>query len=153
MSDIAIRVENLSKLYYIGRAQERHDTLRDSIADFRLRILDSFRRSNPAARDASSPQSPIRNPQAEDLWALKDVSFEACPECNRRVQRGEVVGVPSAELRAGIGRNGAGNPRNCTRAGSTLLKILSRITITQWTDGPGDNALDSKTLVFGGLTM
>jgi len=54
MTDIAIRVENyilrrvegLSKLYRIGRAQQRHDTsstrlsagLRDSIADFRLKI-------------------------------------------------------------------------------------------------------------------
>jgi len=27
MSDIAIRVENLSKLYHIGRAQQRHDAL------------------------------------------------------------------------------------------------------------------------------
>jgi len=26
MTDIAIRVENLSKLYHIGRAQVRHDT-------------------------------------------------------------------------------------------------------------------------------
>ncbi len=32
MSDIAIRVENLSKLYHIGRAQQRHDTLRDALA-------------------------------------------------------------------------------------------------------------------------
>ncbi len=31
MSDIAIRVENLSKLYKIGAQQNRHDTLRDSI--------------------------------------------------------------------------------------------------------------------------
>jgi len=38
MTDIAIRVENLSKLYTIGRARQRHDTLRDSIADFRLKI-------------------------------------------------------------------------------------------------------------------
>jgi len=63
MSDIAIRVDHLSKLYHIGRAQQRHDTLRDAISDFRLRIADSFRRTNPATRDASSPQSTIRNPK------------------------------------------------------------------------------------------
>ena len=38
-SDIAIRVENLSKLYRIGAAQKRHDTLRDAISDFRFQIL------------------------------------------------------------------------------------------------------------------
>jgi len=32
MSDIAIRVENLSKRYEIGRAGTRHDTLRDAPA-------------------------------------------------------------------------------------------------------------------------
>src|SRR4029077_21071340 len=40
----------------------------------------------------------------EEIWALRDVSFE--------VRRGEVLGI--------IGRNGGGK--------STLLKILSRIT-------------------------
>jgi hypothetical protein len=29
MTDIAIRVENLSKLYHMGRLQQRHATLRD----------------------------------------------------------------------------------------------------------------------------
>jgi len=47
MTDIAIRVENcilsrvegLSKLYRIGRAQQRHDTLRDA-------LVSTFQRSN-----------------------------------------------------------------------------------------------------------
>ena len=55
MTNIAIRVENLSKLYRIGRAQQRHDTLRDSIADFRLKIQDSLR--------SRHLQSPIFNPR------------------------------------------------------------------------------------------
>ncbi len=95
MTDIAIRVENLCKLYHIGRAQQRHDTLRDALSD-----LD----------EALSQNRKSTNRKSEDLWALKDVSFE--------VKRGEVVGV--------IGRNGAGK--------STLLKILSRIT--EPTSGP-----------------
>jgi peptidyl-tRNA hydrolase len=37
MSDVVIQVEHLSKLYHIGRAQQRHDTLRDAISDFGLR--------------------------------------------------------------------------------------------------------------------
>jgi len=48
---------------------------------------------------------------------LKDVSFEACPECNRRIHRGEVVGVPSTELTL--------SAVEVPRAG---MKILSRIT-------------------------
>jgi hypothetical protein len=57
MTDIAIRVENLSKLYHIGRARERHDTpsatnlrfalrasLRDAVADALQRL--TFKRSN-----------------------------------------------------------------------------------------------------------
>ncbi len=65
MNDIAIRVENLSKQYTIGRAQERHDTLRDALSA-------AFRRKGT-------------NGSAETFWALKDVSFE--------VKRGEVVGI------------------------------------------------------------
>ncbi len=84
MSDIAIRVENLSKQYRIGKAQQRHDTLRDAVVDLGHRLSGRF---------FTNPQSEIRNPQSDDVfWALKDVSFE--------VKRGEVVGI--------IGRNGAG---------------------------------------------
>jgi hypothetical protein len=32
-SDVALKVENLSKQYKIGRAQQRHDTLRDALVD------------------------------------------------------------------------------------------------------------------------
>jgi colanic acid/amylovoran biosynthesis glycosyltransferase len=40
MSDIAIRVDNLSKLYQIGARQERHDTLRDTLMpDARLVMI------------------------------------------------------------------------------------------------------------------
>jgi lipopolysaccharide transport system ATP-binding protein len=86
MSNIAIRVDHLSKLYHLGRAQQRHDTLRDA-------LVSMFKRANVGTSERS-----------EDLWALKDVSFE--------VKAGEAIGI--------IGRNGAGK--------STLLKVLSRIT-------------------------
>ena len=118
MTDIAIRVENLSKLYTIGRAQQRHDTLRDALVNALPRILRPgsgqvpriSRKGNANSSNSShswqkegSNSSDSRNSWQEStyLWALRDVSFEACPECNRRVQRGEVVGVPSTELRAG----------------------------------------------------
>lgn len=67
MSDIAIKVENLSKKYLIGTAQQRHDTLRDLVVD---RARNIFR------RDQSDETI---------LWSLKDVSFDVRP--------GEVVGI------------------------------------------------------------
>ncbi len=69
MSDIALRVEHLSKRYHIGHAQKRHDTLRDWLVDT---AAAPFRRNGQHAED-------------DTFWALKDVSFE--------VQRGEVVGI------------------------------------------------------------
>ncbi len=65
MNDIAIKIKNIGKMYRIGAAQERHDTLRDA-------LVARFRRDG-------------RSRENEILWALKDVSFE--------VERGEVVGV------------------------------------------------------------
>ncbi len=70
MTDIAIRVENLSKQYKIALARYRHDTLRDQVMDS---LKSVFRRNG-------SP-----HPGSESFWALRDVSFE--------VKRGEVVGI------------------------------------------------------------
>ena len=84
MSDIAITVQELSKLYKIGGLQKRHNTLRDRIADARL--FNAFRRG-----DGNGHLTSDRRPSA-DLWALKNVSF--------KVKQGEVLGV--------VGRNGAG---------------------------------------------
>ena len=67
MTDIAIRAEKLSKLYHIGRAQQRPDSLRDALsAVFKRTKLQS------AAHEG-------------ELWALRDVCFE--------VRVGEVIGV------------------------------------------------------------
>jgi lipopolysaccharide transport system ATP-binding protein len=103
MSDIVIRTDNLSKLYRIGEHQGGYKTLRETIVNTI---------SAPFRHLSRNPQSKIRNPQSDSIWALKDISFE--------VKRGEVVGI--------IGRNGAGK--------TTLLKILSRIT--EPTEGLGE---------------
>jgi homopolymeric O-antigen transport system ATP-binding protein len=84
MSNVAIRVDGLSKRFSIQAKQESYQTLRDTVAKAAsrpFRILKS--------RGAQNGNNRADN---ESIWALKDVSFEVKP--------GEVVGL--------IGRNGAG---------------------------------------------
>jgi lipopolysaccharide transport system ATP-binding protein len=64
MSDIAVRVEHLSKQYRIGAPAQRYRTLRETLAS-------AFDRA--ARRNLSR------------IWALKDVTFE--------VRRGQVLGI------------------------------------------------------------
>ena len=83
MSDIAIRVENLSKQYRIGGPQAGYKTLRES-------LVGAARA--PVRRAGRLLRGEAATDRQETIWALKDVSFE--------VKHGEVLGI--------IGRNGAG---------------------------------------------
>jgi homopolymeric O-antigen transport system ATP-binding protein len=85
MTKPIITVKNISKRYAIGKRQA-YGSLREEI----MQALSSpFRRlGRMFRRDAAGPA----DPEANTVWALKDVSLE--------IQEGEILGI--------IGRNGSG---------------------------------------------
>lgn len=102
MSDVVIRVENLSKRYILSHQLKKNTTFREMITDGAKSVAKKVLRSGSQAEN-----------KREDFWALNDVSFD--------VHHGDRVGI--------IGRNGSGKSTLLKTLSRIVDPTKGRITI------------------------
>jgi lipopolysaccharide transport system ATP-binding protein len=85
MNDVAIRIDGLSKQYFIGSDQKTYDRFGEQLIDL---FGSPFRRASKLLRGQATGAAELD----ESIWALKDVALE--------IHSGEAIGI--------IGSNGAG---------------------------------------------